>query len=477
MKYWLALGGFLLISTATIAQNLLGISTSRYGGTNRLYINPSLAADSPSKLYLNALTASLHADNNYFRFQAPFSLLRFITGNVQSQYKNPDGSIHFEVNYSREILDGNAKNGTLSGEMRGPAILIRTGQYSAFAITTRFRAVGQVVGASQSLLSALRAGLGDKALYSIPTDNNQFSLNTNTYAELGVTYAGTLWEGDGQKLLMGATAKVLVGYNAQHIINRGANYRIVADPANPSNAFLELNQLDATLGYTTFLKNRAITPRTLFSADSPGRGFGFDLGMTYINQYDADSPALRLGVALTDVGGLTYKGEQYNYADIEQHPARFTNSDFNRITGSLDVLQNIQDKLNTGRTPDKSSFRAGLPTSLNLTADYQSPEGFGVNVTYFQDVRSQQALAIHQPTMLAIVPRYDARWLSLALPIAYLNHGLTAGASVRVGPGWLGTENLLGLLGNTSNGIRPRGLDIYAGVAFGLGKVEERGRE
>ncbi|GAB4016314.1 DUF5723 family protein [Spirosoma koreense] len=473
MKYWLILGSFLFIATVGSAQNLLGISTSRYGGTNRLYINPSLAADSPSKFFLNGLTANITANNNYLRFQAPFSLLQYVTGNVPNPYKNPDGTVHFDVNYTRENLDGKAKNGTLAGEVRGPALLIRTGQFSAIAVTTRFRAMGSVVGASQSLLSALRAGLGDKALYSIPTDNNQFSLNSNTYAELGLTYAGTLWENEGQKLLMGLTAKVLIGYNAQHIINRGANYRIVADPNNINSAVLELNQLDATIGYTTFLKNRAITPRTLFSADSPGRGFGFDVGMTYISQYDSESPALRLGWALTDVGGLTYKGQDYNYSDIRQNPVRFTNDDFIRITSSLDALESIQDKLNTGRLPDRTSFRSGLPTSLNLTADYQLPSGFGVNVTYFQDVRSQQALAIHQPTMFAVTPRYDVRWVSLALPIAYLNHGLTAGASIRMGPAWLGTDNFLGLLGNTSNGIRPRGLDIYAGIAFGLGKVEE----
>ncbi|UFH52107.1 DUF5723 family protein [Spirosoma sp. KNUC1025] len=473
MKYWLTLGGFLLFSTISLSQNLLGISTSRYGGTNRLYINPALAADSPSRFFLNAAVGNIHADNNYVRYQAPFSLLRFVTGNVPGQYKNPDGSIHFDVDYTRENLDGKPKNGTLTGEIRGPAILIRTSDYSAFAITTRFRGIGQVLGASQSLLSALRAGLGDKALYSIPTDNNQFNLNTNTYSELAFTYAGTLSEGDGQKLLLGVTAKVLIGYNAQHFINRGANYQIVADPNNLNNAFLELNQLDATLGYTTFLKNRSITPRTLFSTDSPGRGFGFDVGMTYINQYDTDSPALQLGVALTDVGGLTYKGQQYNYADIGQNPVRFTSSDFTRITGSIDALQSVQDKLNIGRTPDKTSFRAGLPTSLNLTFDYQTPAGFGVNVTYFQDVRPKQALAVHQPTMFAVTPRYDTRWVSLALPIAYLNHGLTAGASVRVGPAWLGTDNFLGLVGNTSNGIRPRGLDIYAGVAFGIGRMNE----
>ena len=45
--------------------------------------------------------------------------------------------------------------------------------------------------------------------------------------------------------------------------------------------------------------------------------------------------------------------------------------------------------------------------------------GFGMNVTYLKDVRSVQAAAIHQPTLLAVTPRYDARWLSLAVP-----HGL-----------------------------------------------------
>ena len=91
---------------------------------------------------------------------------------------------------------------------------------------------------------------------------------------------------------------------------------------------------------------------------------------------------------------------------------------------------------------------------MNLSLDYQLPDGLGINVTYLLDARSAQAAAIHQPTLLAVTPRYDARWLSLAVPLAYLNGGFMAGGSIRVGPGWLGTDNLLGLLGNKSNGIR-----------------------
>jgi hypothetical protein len=270
---------------------------------------------------------------------------------------------------------------------------------------------------------------------------------------------------------MGATAKVLLGYNAQHLINRGLDYRIVADSTNTSTAVLEVTRLDATLGYTTFLQNRTLGLRTLVSPSSPGRGVGLDLGFTYISQYDSYSPALQLGFAVTDMGGLTYRGEEYGYSNIGDNPVQFTSRDFDDLDGSVGIARRIQQKLTTGRSADRSSFRAGLPTSLNLTFDYQLPQGFGLNVTYLQDLRSAQATAIHQPTLLALTPRYETRWLSMAVPLAYLNRGLTAGLSVRVGPAWLGTDNLLGLIGNSTVGIRPRGLDIYGGIAFGIGRA------
>lgn len=470
MKYSLLLGTMFLTTTAALAQNMLGISTSRYGGTNRLYINPALAADSPSDVFLNIGTANGHLDNNYVRYQAPFSLFQLITGSVPSQYRKPNGALDFSTNYTRENLDGAPKNGTLSGEVRGPAILKRVGESSAFAITTRFRAIAQVTNASQELLSAIRSSLNDGAIYGIPNRNNEFGVNANTYSEIGVTYAGTLFEGEGSKLLLGATAKVLLGYNAQHLINRGLDYQIAADPDNPNSAVLEVNRFDATLGYTTYLQNRGIGLGTLFSPSAPGKGVGLDIGLTYVSQYDSDSPALRLGAAVTDIGGLTYKGEQYEYANnVQINPIVFRSRDFDRINSASDLLNVIQTKFNTNRAPDKTRFQAGLPTSLNLTADYQLPDGAGISVTYLRDMRSDEATSVHQPTLLAVTPRYDKRWLSFALPIAYLNRGLTAGASLRIGPAWLGTDNFLGLIGTSSNGIRPRGLDVYGGVAFGLG--------
>jgi len=454
------------------AQNLLGISTSKHGGTNRIYINPALAADSPTRFYVNVATGNLHLDNNYVRYQAPFSLLSYLTGSVPQQYKNADGSVQFTTEYTKENLDGRTKDGRLQGEVRGPSFLARVGERSAFAVTTRFRAVGQLKGASQGLLSALRAGLDDGALYGIPSSNNQFSAGTNTFSELGLTYATTIWETDGRKLLLGITGKAMLGYNAQFLLNRGLDFSIIADPTSQSRALLEVNRLDATLSYTNYLQNRSLGLSTLVNPSAPGFGVGADVGFTYISQYDEGRPVMQLGLAVTDIGGLRYKGQQYSYADIREQPVVFSSADFSGKNGSLQTIQVIQDKFTNGRSPDKTSFRAGLPTSLNLSLDYQLPGGAGINVTVLQNVRSGQAMATHQPSLVAVTPRYNKQWLSVALPVAYLNRGVVVGASVQLGPVWLGTDNFLGLIGNASNNIRPRGLDLYGGIAFGIGRDE-----
>ncbi|WP_040006216.1 DUF5723 family protein [Fibrisoma limi] len=474
MKHTLLVGLCWSVSTACMGQNLLGIATSPNGGTNRLYLNPAFAADSPYRLYLNVLSGNAHANNNYVRYQAPFSLVRLLSGSVPSQYKRPDGTLEFAVDYTDEILDGKPKNGTVWGEVRGPSVLMKVGNRGGLGITTRLRAAAQVVGASEALLSAVRVGLSDGALYGIPANDNQFGANTNTYSELGLTYAGTIWENDGERLFLGATAKVLLGYNAQHFINRGLNYQLVADQTAPNGVALEVNRLDATLAYTSIQRNRNLSPRTLFSP-SPGRGVGLDIGLNYVSQADPDSPTWRMGAAVTDIGSVRYNGTQYTYGDAEGElqGVRFRTDDFNNIQNRSQILETIQQRLNTGRSPDQNRFRAGLPTSLNLTADYQSPDGLGIAVTYLQDLRAEAAMGVHQPSLVAVTPRFDVYAVGIAVPVVYLNRGLTAGLSVRVGPAFLGTDNLLGLIGNERNGIRPRGLDVYGGLAFGFGRAEE----
>ena len=468
MKYFLILGPVLLLSVASPAQNFMGLATSPNSGTNRAYLNPALTADSPHALYINVGAANAHIDNNYLRYRAPYSLLNLLSGNVSSAYRTPAGDLKFEIDYTQEILDGKLKNGTVWGEVRGPAIQFRVDENSTIGFSTRLRTSAQVQGASQQLVSAVRASLNSGALFSIPSENNQLTANTNTYAELAFTYARTLLDnGEGSKLLLGATVKYIGGYSSGHLVNRGLTYELVTDPTAPGNTALRVNQINADLGFTTYLNDKKLNLKTLLNPNTPGKGVGLDVGLAYVSQPDPDGPTLRLGAALTDVGSVRYTGEAY---DLNQQNVRFTTTDFNGVNGIGDVTTVLRNKFNVKTANSRPSFWSALPTALNLSAEYQTVPGVGLAVVWLQDVHSTNATAMHQPSLVSVTPRYETGLVALALPITYLNSNVLVGVAFKFGPVWLGSDNIAGLIGKGGSAVKPTGVDVYAGLGFGIGK-------
>ncbi len=472
-KKWL---GPVLLSFCTIvspAQNFLGISTSPNSGTHRTYLNPSLAAETPHLFFVNVGAANLHVNNNFVRYQAPFSLLTLFTGNVPDRYRRANGNVLFEPDYTTEILDGNPKNATLWGDLRGPALQMRLGETGGvLTFSTRLRGIGQVTGASEQLLSALRSSLNASALFSVPSRDNQFGVNTNAYAELAVSYANTLIDGDGVRLSGGLTVKRLRGYSAGTFVNQGLNYTLEAGTGVNDEPALVVSQVNADLAYTTFLQNRRLTPRTLLSRNTPGNGWGADIGFSLMLQPEDSETSLQLGLALTDLGSIRYTGEVYT---VNQQNVRFEGSDFNTTNaGSFEqVATVIRNRLGILQDAAPSPFRVGLPTSLNITADYQMNARTGISAVYLQNMRAVDDPSVRQPTLISIVPRFETGLVGLSMPITYINRGVSIGLAFKVGPVRIGSDNVLGLLGSGQNGLRPRGTDVYAGVMLGIKAKDE----
>ena len=333
---------FLLITNPVTAQTLLGITTSKYGGTHRGYLNPALTADQPEDLFINLAVANLHVNNNAVRYQAPYSLIRLLTSSVPKAYQNSDGSTDFQDGYTADIQDGRIKNVTVQGEVRGPALGIRLGRQGTLSVSTRLRGFGQITGASEPLLSAVRASLANATLFSIPSRDNQFSVNSNTFSEAALTYARTITEGDGLKISAGATVKLLKGYTAGYLLNNGLDYQLQSDPNRGGVPFLLVTQFDADLAFTNYLQSRSLSAKTLLSSDAPGRGFGVDVGVTVLKQDDDDGPALLFGLSLTDLGGMTYTGERYA---VSQRNVRFDGRDFDAVNGVEAVAGVLRQKL------------------------------------------------------------------------------------------------------------------------------------
>lgn len=450
-----------LAPLASQAQNMLGLTTSRYAGTNANYLNPSLAADSPFRYYVNLATANVHIDNNYVRYRAPFSLLSLLSGTVPRQYYLPNGTIDFQTGYTEEILDGQPKNGTLWGDGHGPAVMLPVGQKGRLTLSTRLRAVAQVTGASENLLSALRTNLDAPSLLSIPNRIDPFSVATNTYSEMAVSYALPVWENENGRLLIGATLKRLTGLSAGYVVNRGLTYELGEDPATKQGT-LTVTNIDADLGFTTYLNKRTLDLKTLLDHNAPGRGWGFDIGATYLL-----GAYLQLGVALNDIGRIRYQGESYT---LNRTNTVFRPTDFERLNSTEGFYTVIRNKLQpTDQTP---GFDTALPTAITFSADYQTNSPVGINVVYIQDTQGVTVGSIRQPTLVSVTPRYENRYFGLLLPLLYLNHGVAAGMALRAGPLTIGSDNLLGFFGTAKNGLHPRGVDVYVGLSMGIGVNE-----
>lgn len=475
MTYMKWLGPVFLSFYAIVspAQNFLGLSTSPNGGTHRTYLNPALAAETPHRFFVNVGAGNLHVNNNYIRYQAPFSLLTLFTGNIPDRYRRANGNVLFEPDYTTEILDGNPKNATIWGDLRGPALQMKLGETAGIlTFSSRLRGIGQVTGASEQLLSALRSSLNASALFSIPSRDNKFGVNTNAYAELAVSYANTLLSGDGIRLSGGFTVKRLRGYSAGTFVNQGLDYQLEAGTGINAQPSLVVSRVNADLAYTTFLQNRRLTSRTLFSRNAPGNGWGADVGLSLLLQPADSESSLQLGLALTDLGNIRYTGEVY---EVNKQNVRFEANDFNTTNiGSFEQIATvIRNRLGILEDAAPSPFRVGLPTSLNLTADYQVNARMGISAVYLQNMRAAADPSVRQPTLISVVPRYETGLVGLALPLTYINRGVAIGLSLKAGPVRLGSDNLLGLLGSGQNGVRPRGTDVYAGVMLGIKHNDE----
>jgi len=471
MAFFQRLALLLLLGLPAVAQNLLGVATSPYGGTHSLYANPAFAADSPHRYYLNLVAINGHVDNNYVRYQAPFSLLQLATGRVPTPYRRASGSVSFQPGYTGEILDGKPKSGTAWTDVRGPSALFRIGNFGAVAITTRMRAAAQLNNASEQLLSVIRAGLETEQFLNIPNQDNQFSAHSTTYAELGLTLAGTILENDYQRLSLGVTVKRLQGLTSGFLINRGLTYRLLSDQTAPNGVVLQVDALNADLGYTTYLqtKGRSVTVRQLFDRDNPGKGWGTDIGLSYqvLDEETPDTYRLRLGVALTDLGSIRYSGNQYvQRYRIQEAGRRFTSADFNEVNSSEDIAGVLRDKLNVTPASNLGRYTSGLPASLSLQADLKVWDKVYLAGSYLQDLRPKDAISLRQPTLLAVTPHVETPKLGVALPLSYLNRTFMVGASLRFGPVFVGSDNLIGLIGSNVNQLQPRGADIYAGLAI-----------
>lgn len=510
-KLYITTSLFVYVCCCGYAQNFFGIANSNFGGTNGLYFNPASIADSRNIVYLNLAAVNLNVTNNYLEYKAPFTMYQLATGKVPSQYLDSSGNADFKGSYliENEKTKGKDKSVGISAEVRQPSLLVSINRKNSFAVSSRARAFVQISDVNEELLNFTKSYLEGKIDHNDVLVNQyipaaKFSINANIYDELGFSYGRVLYDKEKHFLKGGITVKRLTGLFSLFVLNNNMQFKIhLPDTLSSLNLIdsvsITLKDLDIKYGYayTNLDYKPTSLQEILFGKNPAGSGWGVDLGFIYEYrpdykefQYRMDNKdqidnrknkyKYRLGISLMDVGGIKYNGSQYG---LNKNSRVFTLADTAFIARFQETVSGIQNGSGVNAAIDSiigiadssSSFTAKLPSTLNLMAEARIFNHFCLNFSLIQALRGKQSIGIRQTSSLALTPRIEYKWIEFSMPIllTYDYTKLQIGSMLRLGPLFIGSDNMGGLFGWTTI----NGFDIYAGLSIPIHKGKPRDKD
>lgn len=457
------------LSASTIqSQDMLGVVSSDYSGVSRAFINPASMMNSRKYFDLLLVSGDIFTQNNYL----------YVPGNDYSLVKlryldfptYPESGQMFLDDYTNR----QDKYGYANLRLTGPSAMLMINR-QAFAIHNSFRSISSVDGLPYDIAKFMLEGLDYAPQQNIRyTHDNIYTVGSMSWVELGLTYARSLFKQGDVDLSIGATVKRLWAYHGVIVSSTNTDYM------TPDSDTLIIYNLNATGGMSAPF-NYSDNEFTGLQNPVRGKGFAFDLGVSYVRTLEAQStkrrgnlcsypyePFLfRVGVSLMDFGVVNF--------DRNVRRLIFDNVDtvwggINSLQFSfIDVLLGDISQSITG-SPDAllqgSSFSMALPSYLSFQFDYNFQNHFIVNVAVVQDIPLLNN-RLPRPSYASIAPRYSTDRFEVTLPFSFYRYKEPRiGASLRFLNFSVGSEKLGSLLGFNDFD----GLDLYFAIQFGLTK-------
>lgn len=449
-----------MLSSLGKAQDFLGFANSNYAGISGIDLQPASVVDSRYKFDATLIGYNLSFANNFvavkkeaFKYDKTFdSRAGFAPFNHMPAFSDQN----FQQNYLKARVNNKSKSAYFSNQLVLPSFMVTLNRKSALAFNWRVRTYVNVDGIEAELANLIYSGLKDSLYWSRKFSNRNFSLQTMSWAEYGVTY-GHVLKDDGPHFLKAAgRAKFLQGLQAAYMFARVLEYDFTNDDT------LTLFNSDISYGHSTnFEFDQGKMAYQLTSKPS----VGFDLGFVYEwrpdhkdYKYDLDGETnlwyrdknkykLKVGASVVDIGSIKFEkgaGSRNFNADI-----RNWNLDSLQFTSIADFDDTIRARFRF--TEDKGEFSMKLPTALSMQVDYNVWKSIFVNFTAFYALQFKNTEhKTHEISTFSLTPRWDHKWFGIYAPVSYNSYGNSMfGLGLRAGPLVVGTQNIGSLLGGT----------------------------
>ncbi|MDB5285040.1 MAG: OmpA/MotB domain protein [Bacteroidota bacterium] len=458
----------LIVSIAAVpiarGQFFLGLRGSPYGGITNVDYNPAIA-DNRFIVDINLIGVAANVNNNYVGID------RKVIFN-HSLFNDPN----FQADHLHERVNGRDKSAYVGAQIQGPlSFMFSFGKKkdrfkNAIAFSWHTNVISNADNVTEILARSAYYGMGNQAdavthFLGKGLSNANLSVKSAAWNDFGITYSRVIINKGANMLKVGGTLKLLQPLGGAYGYAENLNYKwpevdmLSIYKAHINYAYSE--GLISSKGYSpqNILQTLSGYQQNLFSYKYASPTVAVDIGLVYEWRPDKtkynkeldcncktanerDKYKVAMGFSIIDFGALRFKRGQYSqniYADIQNWDVsnvKFPNG-----------LQSLDDTIHSRFQvlPGKNYFTIWLPTRFNLFLDYNIIKDFGIifSAMVSPDMSPNHSM-IHQVTTFTINPKYENKWFGVYLPVSYdVMRNVSLGATLRIGPLIVGTEDLL----------------------------------
>jgi hypothetical protein len=430
----------IILSLPLSGQQGLGWLTDPHAGISAAFLQPAATSTTPYNwdFTIGGVGANVRNNFTFLKGAGGASFLQQLRSGNEISFSETEFSFSIDdQKYFYDFPEGERSiYASLSAEVLGPSFSIQLGNYTRVGAFTRLRALAS----TRSIDADLNFYPYDAFGNNVDIPINESYAAATAWGEIGFHLSRAFALGYDGELRIGISPKYLMGIEGATASNpEGAAIRQLGGDS------LIVSNLDAELAFTNAFRQGE-------SGNGPaGTGFGIDLGVQYAwGEADGAGHRYTIGFSVLDLGGITFdRGAQvhrfansgqvlFDAEDYEIENDDYTDEAIRRLA------QNVYDGGTFSQTGDE--FTVSLPTAISAQFSVKPIDDVVVSAVYRDDLplRNEQ---LSQGSQLVAAAHYSKWWYGAGLTAGVYDWDqFNLGLQLRLGPLYLGTDQLFGAL-------------------------------
>lgn len=439
-------------------QRYLPFASSNYAGVTGVYLQPASISDSRLKFDLTTFGIEATFMNNYLGIDPYY-------------FWHPDkmdNSLELEDFKNTYIHENNTdadKSAILNLQLEAMSFMATISNKAAIAFTFGPRVFFNMDNVSPELAKIFYKSNDYTDYLNEKLNDANASLEANVWSEVGFTYSRVLYDKGAHFFKAGATVKLLQGIGSVYGFAKDLSYNFLE--RDSVSIFHSKINYGASENIDVLISDDGFTPENLNYKFAANPSLGFDLGFVYeyrpswesfrynldgktnLWMRDQNKYLFKIGISLLDLGSVRYKrGPLSNDFTADIANWNYQEQEFGEgYEGFMNTLRDSLDFVFDNTLPDM--YKMNLPTAISLQADVRIAKGFYFNFSPFLALNrgAEDVNKVHYLSTWNLTPRIESKFFGLSIPVQYNSYKQTnIGAGLRVGPLWLGSNNILSML-------------------------------